>query len=238
MRKITDVIESRDANALAKTMLSEPRKVVNSQAEKLVDSLFNNLLQLFPAARHTVLGTPSAEATAKRQWILAFAENGITTKAQLAAGMRRARAEITDFWPSPGKFISWCREGETEALGLPDFDSVMQEFNKYSRTRDQYDSPELFPWSHPVMYWIVLDARKAMIQYNQSHLETEKTVKNLLSKWAKRLAAGEVIPAPVVQIADKAKSMSLSEQLDKTGQYRERGREFLDRILKAKQGAV
>lgn len=238
MRNITDAIEKRDISALTQIMEPTSRKVVNPQAEKLVDSLFSNLSQLFPAARHNVLGTPSSEATAKRQWILAFSENGITTKEQLVAGMRRARAEPTDFWPSPGKFIAWCKDGELQVLGLPDLDNVMREFNTFNRTRDQYAEPELFPWSHPVMYWIVLDMRKAMYQYNQTMTETEKTAKNLLSKWAKRLAAGGIIPTPVVQIADKTKGLSLSEKLDKTGQYRERGREFLDRILKAKKGAV
>ncbi|GKX58367.1 replication protein P [Leminorella grimontii] len=230
MKTITNAIANRDLNALAQMMAPEPRKVVNEQAEKLVDSLFNNLLQLFPAARHTVLSTPTAEAAAKRQWIMAFAENGITTREQLAAGMRRARAETSDFWPSPGRFIGWCKDGMADAVGLPSLAEIMREFDLYARTRDQYESPEAFPWSHPVMYWIVLDARRAMRQYNQTHAETEKTAARLLAEWAKRLAAGEPVPAPVVQIADKTRHQSIAEKLDETGEYRAKGAEFLARM--------
>ncbi|WP_422738848.1 replication protein P [Pantoea agglomerans] len=48
----------------------------------------------------------SDEVTAQRQSIAAFVENGITSKQQLSAGMKRARASGSPlFCPSPSEFI-------------------------------------------------------------------------------------------------------------------------------------
>ncbi|MDT1817634.1 replication protein, partial [Acinetobacter baumannii] len=66
--------------------------VVNISAERLVDALFKQLKQLFPAAEQTNLKTAQQETDAKRQWIAAFAEGGIRTREQVSAGMRHARA--------------------------------------------------------------------------------------------------------------------------------------------------
>lgn len=231
MNKVMSAIQNRDAGALVSMMPKEPqRRVVNDQAEKLVDALFANLMQIFPAARQTVLSTPEDIAAAKRQWILAFAENGITSLEQVKAGMRMARQQATDFWPSCGKFIGWCKEGSAAAAGLPTIDEVMAEFERYSANRDRYESPEVFPWSAPVMYWLVLDVRKAMYRYNHTEAETRKTVKNQLNLWAKKLAVGESIPMPVVQIAHKTRIPAVCELMDETGEYRRRGAEILSQI--------
>ncbi len=125
------VIQDRDGAALAKMAGTgkSPDKVVNDEAEKLVDVLFKNLKQVFPAAVSTTFRDPSDEVAAKRQWIAAFAENSIRTKEQLSAGMRQARASASPFWPSPGQFIQWCKQGSIQNAGLPDeselYDIVM-----------------------------------------------------------------------------------------------------------------
>ena len=53
-------------------------RLVDSNAEHLVDTLFASLKVIFPASFSTVLKHPRDEATAKRQWVAAFIENGIT----------------------------------------------------------------------------------------------------------------------------------------------------------------
>ena len=98
MNKFMSAVQNRDGNALARMMPAEPQaRVVNGNAEKLVDLLFVNLMQVFPAAKQTALSTPAEVAAAKRQWITAFAENGITSVEQLQAGMRMARQQESDF---------------------------------------------------------------------------------------------------------------------------------------------
>ncbi|MDF7308240.1 replication protein P, partial [Proteus mirabilis] len=115
---LATAIANRDAGALARmAQSSTPQKVVNPQAEQLVDVLFRNLKQLFPASVNTIFKNESDELAAKRQWIAAFAENGITTREQLQNGMRHARASDNPFWPAVGQFIKWCKEEDYVALG-------------------------------------------------------------------------------------------------------------------------
>ena len=202
MNKMMMAVKNRDAGALAQLMPDEkPQRVVNADAEKLVDVLFTNLMQIFPAARQTALSTPADIAAAKRQWILAFAESGVTTLEQVKAGMRMARQQETDFWPSCGKFIGWCKSGAAQAAGLPSADEVMDEFNQYCARRGDYASPADYPWSAPIMYWIVTDVRRLMFQNNLTEGEVRKSVQRHLTIWAKRLAKGEQIPAPVVMLS-------------------------------------
>ena len=104
MRNLVAAINNRDSSALARMAGDGPQPVdrgVNETVERLVDMLFMSLKQVFPASVSTALKDPRDEASAKRQWIAAFAENDISTKQQLSAGMKHARASASPFWPSP-----------------------------------------------------------------------------------------------------------------------------------------
>ncbi|MGL4431182.1 MAG: replication protein P [Plesiomonas shigelloides] len=239
MNTLTRAIEQRDASVLSRMMPAANcdlvSRVVNPQAERLVDMLFSNLKLIFPAAVSTIFKNPADEAAAKRQWILAFAENGITTREQVAAGMRVARTAETDFWPSVGKFIGWCNSGSASHQGLPDVDEVMDEFDRYCARHHDYERPEDFPWSSPVMYWIVLDMRRSMYQYNQTASELRISATTQLRKWEKKLLAGEVIPTPVAQVENKVRPASVVQQLDADGRYRALGESMLAAI-RARKG--
>ncbi|MGP3075908.1 replication protein P [Serratia marcescens] len=236
MNKFMSAIQNRDSGALARMMPGEPQaRVVNGNAEKLVDLLFTNLMQVFPAAKQTALSTSAEVAAAKRQWILAFAENGITAVEQLQAGMRMARQQESDFWPSCGKFIGWCKTGAALNAGLPSVDEVEAEFKRYSANRGHV-SPEGFNWSAPVMYWIVIDVRHQMLQYNHTESEIRKSIQQHLNRWAKRLAKGERVPTPAPQIAYKQNIPAPSELMDKDGKFQRKGEELLARIRAKKQG--
>ncbi|HEY3983056.1 replication protein P [Cedecea sp.] len=231
MNKLISAVQERDAGALAQIAVDAHREpVVNDNAVKLVDALFDNLIRLFPAARHTVLATPGDVVAMKRQWILAFAENNITTVEQVRAGVRMARRQDSDFWPSCGKFIGWCREGAT--AGLPSPDEVMAEFERFGATRDLYGTAAEFPWSHPVMYWIIMDMRQKMYRYQQTTSETKKTAQHQLNLWAQKIARGEKIPSPVSQLPDNRRPPSVIQEKnrDPDGRYQRRGTEMLERI--------
>ena len=197
MNNVFTAIKSRDAAALSRMTGSDQQhmgdSVVNITAERLVDALFKQLKQLFPAAEQTNLKTERQETDAKRQWIAAFAEGGIRTREQVSAGMRHARASVSPFWPSPGQFIKWCKDSKM-VLGVS-IDDVMGEFHRYSREKSmQPGGPEHFPWRHPVMYWIVCDTRRAMYQRQLSEAEVEKHAKKLLDEWSEKVAPGRMIP--------------------------------------------
>ncbi|MCW9471656.1 replication protein P [Klebsiella grimontii] len=202
MRNLVQAIQNHDGGALARMAGDGPvpaERGVNQGDERLVDILFNNLKQLFPASMSTALKDPNDEAAAKRQWIAAFAENGINTREQLKAGMQHARASASPFWPSPGQFIEWCKDSGT-VLGIKLAD-VMGEFQRYNREKGLHTGgAERFPWSHPVMYWIVTDTRRAMYQRQLSEAETEKYAAKKLEDWALKVSAGEHIPSPVLAL--------------------------------------
>lgn len=202
--QLLNAINNRDGAALAHMAGGHyaPEKIINSEAEQLVDSLFRQLKQIFPAAVSTSLRNEAEERTTKRQWVAAFAENGIRTRDQLSAGVKHARACNSDFWPSPGKFIGWCKDSSV-VLGVT-IDDVMAEFQRYNRDKGLHTGgPERFPWMKPVLYWIVCDTRRAMYQRQMSESEVEKYAARQLDDWAKRVAAGELIPDPVASIENK-----------------------------------
>jgi len=173
---------------------------VHKAVEQLVDILFSNLRQLFPASVSTALKTPRDEAAAKRQWIAAFVENGITSKQQLSAGMKRARASSSPFWPSPGEFIQWCRKGEYSAAGLPDEDELYDMVMKYCARRGLYKSPEAYPWKSNACFWMVTGLYSTMRAQGLTEQELRVKCRGELVKMAARIRSGEQIPAPRVQL--------------------------------------
>lgn len=228
VNNVFTAINNRDGAALSRMTGSDQQhtgdNVVNITAERLVDALFKQLKQLFPAAEQTNLKTAAQETAAKQQWIAAFAEGGIRTREQVSAGMRHARASASPFWPSPGQFIKWCKDSKM-VLGVS-IDDVMGEFHRYSREKSmQPGGPEHFPWRHPVMYWIVCDTRRAMYQRQLSEAEVEKHAKKLLDEWSEKVASGQQIPDPVLSI--QAKPEPISTPPDTGGNtYHPPGRSF------------
>ena len=216
MNEVFTAIQNRDGAALAVLAGHQPQpqsdNVVNMSAEQLVDALFRQLKQLFPAAEHTNLRTPAQEVAAKQQWIAAFAEGGVRTRKQLSAGMRHARASESPFWPSPGQFIKWCKDSKT-VLGL-DIDDVMTEFHRYARERGMHSGgPERFPWRHKALYWIVCDTRRQMYQRQLSEAEVEKFAAKKLDEWARKVSAGDKIPDPVASIESKKEVFQASHNV-------------------------
>lgn len=216
MSNLTRIIDSRDGSALARMVGSAPEavKMVNPEAEKMVDALFKNLKQVFPAAVSTTFRNPADEVAAKRQWIAAFAENGIRSREQLSAGMQHARASESPFWPSPGQFIAWCKQGATRAAGLPDADELYDMVMKFSAKRDLYDSAEAYPWATPACYWMVTKLNSEQKGLGLSELELRKRCVKELSTMSKKIEAGEPILAPVAQIQKLHIPVSNEKALD------------------------
>ena len=71
--------------------LTMPQGKLPSEVEDLVNRIFEQLLASCPSIQYW---TPKQVATAKRQWVLGFAENGIKTIEQVKQGMRALRANL------------------------------------------------------------------------------------------------------------------------------------------------
>ncbi len=117
---------------------------LNTEAVGFVNDLFKSLQVAYPAWRQA-FPTDQDLQLAKKSWIRAFAENGVTAKEQVARGMKRARRDESDFFPSVGKFISWCRLSPEE-MGLPPEDLAWREINQHSH------HVLVHKWSHPAIY--------------------------------------------------------------------------------------
>ncbi|EAA7710775.1 phage replication protein [Salmonella enterica subsp. enterica serovar Kingston] len=189
-------INNRDGAAMASIARGNPEhgRVVNSDAERLVDALFMQLKQIFPAATQTNLRSDADERVAKQQWIAAFSENGIRTRKQLSAGMQKARSSQSPFWPSPGQFISWCREGNG-ALGVS-VDDIMGEYWRWRKLVFRYPTSEQFPWrdKNPLYYHVCLELRRRGTEGQLSEKELIRAAGDILHDWEKRALAGKPIP--------------------------------------------
>ncbi|EGS3356000.1 phage replication protein [Salmonella enterica subsp. enterica serovar Sandiego] len=189
-------INNRDGAAMANMAGGNPEhgRVVNSDAERLVDALFMQLKQIFPAATQTNLRSDADERVAKQQWIAAFSENGIRTREQLSAGMQKARSSQSPFWPSPGQFISWCREG-SGVLGVS-VDDIMDEYWRWRKLVFRYPTSEQFPWrdNNPLYYHVCLELRRRGTEGQLSEKELVRAAGDILHDWEKRALAGKPIP--------------------------------------------
>lgn len=207
---LATAIANRDAGALARmAQSSTPQKVVNNHAEQLVDVLFRNLKQIFPASVNTIFKNESEELTAKRQWIAAFAENGITTREQLQNGMRHARASDNPFWPAVGQFIKWCKEEDYVALGLPDEDKLYELYREYCKIRGWRE----MKWPSNACYWMVTKIYSEMRSKSLTDSEVKKLCAKELRNMTARIKSGENIPAPVLQVEHKVTPTSRNKSL-------------------------
>ncbi|HFU0230399.1 TPA: replication protein P [Vibrio parahaemolyticus] len=82
--------------------------VLSDETRKFVNQIFTELQAAFPAWRQTFPDDKSL-ATAKVTWMKALVESSTTEQTQIAQGLRMARQSESDFFPSVGKFISWCQ---------------------------------------------------------------------------------------------------------------------------------
>lgn len=82
------------------------------QVAQIINGVFSQLLATFPASLANRDQNELNEI--RRQWVLAFWENGITTMEQVNAGMRVARRQNRPFLPSPGQFVA--RAGKKHPL--------------------------------------------------------------------------------------------------------------------------
>ncbi|MBG2647133.1 replication protein [Klebsiella michiganensis] len=228
MKSIAESMNNLDRDNFQRVAADMPQiqggQDVRRQADKtaeIFNELFRQLLAVFPALASR---TNEDMNEMRRQWLLAFKENGINTMEQINAGMREARKQDKPFLPGPGQFIKWCKNSGT-VLGLTLVD-VMGEFHRYNREKGLHTGgAERFPWSHPVMYWIVTDTRRAMYQRQLSEAETEKYAAKKLEDWALKVAAGEQIPSPVLALENNQEVIPTNHASRQRG-YHPEGKSF------------
>ncbi len=122
----------------------QPQRALNADAVKNVNEIFRALQAAFPAWRSAFPDDASLKA-AKASWVKGLVEAGITDLHQIARGVRKARQSESDFFPSAGKFITWCQLSPEE-LGMPRADIAWMEACQHSHHVIEHE------WSHLGVY--------------------------------------------------------------------------------------
>lgn len=189
------------------------------QTAEIFNALFSALRAAFPAAM-AGFREQSDFNELRRQWVLAFQENGITTMAQVAAGMRIARRQEKPFLPSPGQFVAWCKEGRS-LLGFS-VDDVMNEYWKWRRLVFRFPTSEQYPWSAPVLYHICIELRRQSTDRQMTEKEMRQAASSVLARWEQRVAEGKPIPPVRRALAAPAKDCGPTPAEMLMEQYRQR----------------
>lgn len=198
MKSLVTAIQQRDSTALQAMSSHAPpqqKQAVKQQVAQVFNELFRQLKATFPAAIANFKEQSDLDEF-KRQWTIAFIENGIRTLEQINIGMKIARQQTNPFLPSPGQFVQWCKQGDYTALGLPTDDELFDTFKEYCSVRGW----RRFNWQSNACYWMVTKIYTEMRNRNLSDSEVRKLCSSELNAMAKRIKSGEKIPDPMLQL--------------------------------------
>ncbi|ELR5205761.1 replication protein P [Providencia rettgeri] len=198
MKSLVTAIQQRDSTAqqaMAAHAPPQQKQAVKQQVAQVFNELFRQLKATFPAAIANFKEQSDLDEF-KRQWTIAFIENGIRTLEQINIGMKIARQQTNPFLPSPGQFVQWCKQGDYTALGLPTDDELFDMFKEYCSVRGW----RRFNWQSNACYWMVTKIYSEMRSRNLSDSEVRKLCSSELNAMAKRIKSGEKIPDPMLQL--------------------------------------
>ncbi|MEQ5075948.1 replication protein P [Providencia alcalifaciens] len=220
MKSLVTAIQQRDSTALQAMAAHAPpqqKQAVKQQVAQVFNELFRQLKATFPAAIANFKEQSDLDEF-KRQWTIAFIENGIRSLEQINIGMKIARQQTNPFLPSPGQFVQWCKQGDYTALGLPTDDELFDMFKEYCSVRGW----RRFNWQSNACYWMVTKIYSEMRSRNLSDSEVRKLCSSELNAMAKRIKSGEKIPEPVQMIEQKHIPTSKEKSLHNLAAIRER----------------
>lgn len=198
MNSLVTAIQQRDSTALQAMATHAPpqqKQAVKQQVAQVFNELFRQLKATFPAAIANFKEQSDLDEF-KRQWTIAFIENGIRTLEQINIGMKIARRQTNPFLPSPGQFVQWCKQGDYTSLGLPTDDELFDMFKAYCSVRGWCR----FNWQSNACYWMVTKIYSEMRSKNLSDSEIRKLCISELKTMANRIKSGEKIPDPMLQL--------------------------------------
>lgn len=200
MKSLAEQMRNHDREQMSRMTHNLPEQYQErapvEQVAQVFNKLFNELRAAFPASMANFRSQDDLNEF-RRQWLLAFQENGIHSMAQVDAGMRIARRQERPFLPSPGQFVAWCKAGEAAQAGLPTADELVDMIYEYCRTRGLYPDAESYPWQTSAHYWLVTSLYQNMRANSLSDSELRRKAEVELAKMANRINRGERIPEPV-----------------------------------------
>lgn len=178
------------------TQTEQPQIAGDQQAANIVNGLFKSLFAAKTGWRASFNTKDPVELDQainllKKTWVKAFAENGINTPEQLQCGMKQVRKDPSQFLPSVGKFIEWCKP-RAEDYGLPSRASAWVECCAHCHHIMEHK------WTHPAVYQAGRKADWTQIRSMSNKPEVKKAFMEAYEELCKRAMAGENIDGPVV----------------------------------------
>lgn len=202
MKSLSEQMQNFDREQMRRVAHNLPEQYEDkSQVEQVahvINGVFTQLLAAFPASLANRDQHEMNEI--RRQWVMAFRENGITSMEQVNAGMRVARRQERPFLPSPGQFVAWCKAEEATAAGLPNVNDLVDLVYEYCRGRGLYPDAESYPWHSNAHYWLVTTLYANMRANSLSDAELRRKAADELAHMTMRINRGEAIPEPVKQL--------------------------------------
>ena len=158
--------------------------VIDEFAKSIIDRVFSSMADIFPAWKHNWKSDDPSDPDkvlrrVKLEWTKAFVENNITTLEQISAGFTKARSAETDFLPSCGKFIAWCKPSP-ESMGWPSTLKALKDCIAYKANQKLFFPVELnsraliIDLCKRVDWWLMNAAQsQQQIKKADDHFESE-----------------------------------------------------------------
>ncbi len=132
MKDMNDLVKNTALHNLSEQMpesshnqTAQQKQLITEQTIAFVNRVMKTILANSPAWSVSLKGTDSINDY-RQQLVKAFLENGIAQMKQVELGLQRIRQEPTNFLPSVGQFIAWCKP-TPEAIGCPDVDDAYRQ---------------------------------------------------------------------------------------------------------------
>ncbi len=184
----------KNANQIARSSVAAIREAektpatsLNEEAKNIVNGLFKSLQAAKPGWRASFPDDESLRL-AKSTFVKGLIEAQVTDRAMISLGMKKARLDPSQFFPSIGQFIMWCKP-EPEDFGMPPASLAWRE------CCDNCHRKLVHVWSHPAVYesgkrigWYEIRCGKATLK--PFELIYQKTVDEVMA------GAEFVVPKP------------------------------------------
>ncbi|EKO3556519.1 hypothetical protein P0F40_000855 [Vibrio metschnikovii] len=145
--------------------------VKSDETARHVNFIFRELLSACPAWNARFERNPAELNALKQSYLKGLVENGLSSMDAIQKGIRNARMSESDFFPSVGKFINWCRND--------DFIQCFERFMQNNKPQNQFEK------------LVFTDAVHANVK-RKAIGDDEKTFKRIFDKWIKRFSAGDI----------------------------------------------
>jgi len=182
-----------------------PVETLSEQAAWQINDIFKSLQASFPAWKQAF---PSDKelSLAKKVWTKGLMESGITSLNEIKLGMRMARASGSDFFPSVGKFVGWCKP-TPEAFGLPVNQAA------YNEACNQAHMASRGKWTHPGVYHAASQTGFFNLAHSTPGDATNKQFDHNYTVTLRKVMAGEDFELPIATAIEQQAHIPTEEEL-------------------------